>query len=67
MSAIAGNMAITIGSYYLAKFNNGKGIQLAHVLGTRYGKVVIIGDGVLAGMPPDRGRISPRLPLWQAA
>jgi alanine dehydrogenase len=47
MSAIAGNMAVTIGSYYLAKFNNGKGIQLGTVLGTRYGKVVIIGDGVV--------------------
>jgi alanine dehydrogenase len=47
MSAIAGNMAITIGNYYLAKFNNGKGMQLGTVLGTRYGKVVIIGDGVV--------------------
>jgi alanine dehydrogenase len=47
MSAIAGNMAITIGSYYLARFNNGKGIQLGTILGTRYGKVVIIGDGVV--------------------
>jgi alanine dehydrogenase len=47
MSAIAGNMAITIGSYYLAKFNHGKGVQLGAVLGTRYGKVVIIGDGVV--------------------
>jgi alanine dehydrogenase len=47
MSAIAGNMAISIGSYYLAKFNHGKGVQLGTVLGTRYGKVVIIGDGVV--------------------
>ncbi|HEY7493030.1 MAG TPA: alanine dehydrogenase [Candidatus Tectomicrobia bacterium] len=47
MSAIAGNMAITIGSYYLAGFNNGKGIQLGTILGTRSGKVVIIGDGVV--------------------
>jgi alanine dehydrogenase len=47
MSAIAGNMAITIGSYYLAKFNHGKGVQLGTVLGIRYGKVVIIGDGVV--------------------
>jgi alanine dehydrogenase len=47
MSAIAGNMAITVGSYYLAKFNHGKGVQLGTVLGTRYGKVVIIGDGVV--------------------
>lgn len=47
MSAVAGNMAVTMGSYYLAKFNNGKGMQLGSVLGTRYGKVVIIGDGVV--------------------
>jgi alanine dehydrogenase len=47
MSAIAGNMAVTIGSYYLAKYNNGKGIQLGTVLGIRHGKVVIIGDGVV--------------------
>jgi alanine dehydrogenase len=47
MSAVAGNMAITIGSYYLAKFNHGKGMQLGTVLGRRYGKVVIIGDGVV--------------------
>ena len=47
MSAIAGNMAITIGSYYLAKFNHGKGVQLGTVLGTRYGTVVILGDGVV--------------------
>jgi alanine dehydrogenase len=47
MSAVAGNMAITIGNYYLAKFNHGKGIQLGTVLGTPYGKVVIIGDGVV--------------------
>ncbi|MCI0400933.1 MAG: alanine dehydrogenase [Gammaproteobacteria bacterium] len=47
MSAVAGNMAATMGSHYLAKFNNGKGIQLGTVLGVRYGKVVIIGDGVV--------------------
>ena len=47
MSAIAGNMAITIGSYYLAAYNHGKGVQLGSVLGTRYGTVVILGDGVV--------------------
>ena len=47
MSAIAGNMAVTIGSYYLAKFNHGKGVQLGTVLGTRSGKVVVIGDVVV--------------------
>lgn len=47
MSAVAGNMSIIMGSYYLAKFNNGKGMQLGRVLGKRYGKVVIIGDGIV--------------------
>ena len=47
MSAVAGNMAVTIGSYYLAKFNNGKGMMLGEVLGHFYGKVVIVGDGVV--------------------
>jgi alanine dehydrogenase len=47
MSAIAGNMAITIGNYYLAKAHNGKGVQLGTVLRTHHGKVVIIGDGVV--------------------
>ncbi len=47
MSAVAGNMAVTMGSYYLAKFNGGKGMQLGTVLGKTYGKVVIIGDGVV--------------------
>lgn len=48
MSAVAGNMAVTMGSYYLASFNGGRGMQLGKVLGTTYGKVVIIGDGVVA-------------------
>ena len=47
MSAIAGNMAVQIGAYYLAKFNNGKGTMLGEVMGHFYGKVVIIGDGVV--------------------
>ena len=47
MSAVAGNIAITVGNYYLAKFNRGKGVLLGSVLGKRYGKVVIIGDGVV--------------------
>jgi len=47
MSAVAGNMAVTMGSYYLAGFNNGKGVQLGAVLGKRSGKVVILGDGVV--------------------
>ncbi len=47
MSAVAGNMATLMGSYYLAKFNQGKGMQLGTVLGKKYGKVVIIGNGVV--------------------
>lgn len=47
MSAVAGNMAVSMGSYYLASSNGGKGMQLGSVLGERYGKVVIIGDGVV--------------------
>jgi alanine dehydrogenase len=47
MSAIAGNMALTIGSYYLAASHGGKGVQLGTVLGTRYGTVVVLGDGVV--------------------
>ncbi len=47
MSAVAGNMAVTMGNYYLAAFNHGKGMLLSRVFGERYGKVVIIGDGVV--------------------
>lgn len=47
MSAVAGNMAALMGSYYLASFNQGKGMQLGTVLGKKYGKAVIIGDGVV--------------------
>lgn len=47
MSAIAGNMSVLMGSYYLASFNQGKGLQLGTVLNKAYGKVVIIGDGIV--------------------
>jgi alanine dehydrogenase len=47
MSAVAGNMAITIGNHYLAKVNGGKGVLLGRVLGARSGKVVVLGDGVV--------------------
>ena len=47
MSGVAGNMAVTMGSYYLAKPNGGKGMLLGDVLGSSYGKVVIVGDGVV--------------------
>jgi alanine dehydrogenase len=55
MSAVAGNMAVTMGNYYLARFNNGKGMLLGQLFRERYGKVVIIGDGVV-------GRHSARVP-----
>jgi alanine dehydrogenase len=45
MSAIAGNMAVTMGNHYLARHNGGKGVQLAEVLGGRNGQVMVIGLG----------------------
>lgn len=47
MSGVAGDMAVTMGSYYLARPNGGKGMLLGDVLGKAYGKVVVIGDGVV--------------------
>lgn len=47
MSAIAGNMATLMGSYYLATTYGGKGMQLGKVLGKQYGKVLVIGDGIV--------------------
>ncbi len=48
MSAVAGNMAALVGAQYLARSYGGKGVQLGQVLGVRHGKVLIIGDGVVA-------------------
>ena len=45
MSAVAGDMAPQIGSYYLAKFNNGRGVLLGDVDGMVSGRVVVIGGG----------------------
>jgi alanine dehydrogenase len=47
MSAVAGNMAVTIGNQYLAKVNGGKGVLLGRVFGARSGNVVVLGDGVV--------------------
>jgi alanine dehydrogenase len=47
MSAVAGNMAVQMGSHYLAAYLGGNGMMLGSVLGKRYGKVLIIGDGVV--------------------
>jgi alanine dehydrogenase len=48
MSAIAGNMAALVGAYYLGKTHGGKGVQLGKVQDVRHGRVMIIGDGVVA-------------------
>ena len=48
MSAVAGNMAALVGAYYLGRTHGGKGVQLGKVLGTRHGRVLIVGDGVVA-------------------
>lgn len=47
MSAIAGNMAVAVGAWYLAKPHGGIGVQLGRVLGERHGRVLVIGDGVV--------------------
>lgn len=47
MSAIAGNMSVLMGAYYLAGFNQGNGMQLGEILDKSYGKVVILGDGIV--------------------
>ena len=47
MSAIAGNMAVSVGNYFLSRTHQGRGILLGRVLGTRHGEVVMIGDGVV--------------------
>lgn len=47
MSGVAGNMATLMGAYFLAHFNQGRGTLLANVLGVGYGKMLVIGDGVV--------------------
>jgi alanine dehydrogenase len=47
MSAIAGNMAVAVGAWYLAKPHGGIGVQLGRVLGEGHGRVLVIGDGVV--------------------
>lgn len=47
MSAIAGNMATSVGAWYLAASQGGKGMQLGTVLGQHHGRVMVIGDGVV--------------------
>ncbi len=47
MSAIAGNIAVLMGAYYLAEFNGGKGVQLGRIGNNRHGHVLVVGDGVV--------------------
>jgi alanine dehydrogenase len=47
MSEVAGRMAVQVGATYLEKANGGKGVLLGGVPGTRRGRVVILGGGVV--------------------
>ena len=47
MSEVAGRMATQVGAASLEKVNQGKGILLGGVPGTRRGRVVIVGGGVV--------------------
>lgn len=47
MSAIAGSMAPLMGAWHLAKHAGGRGALIANILGDRFGKVTVIGDGVV--------------------
>ena len=47
MSAVAGNMAITMGAYHLARPAGGRGLLPGSLFDQRFGKVVVIGDGVV--------------------
>jgi alanine dehydrogenase len=76
MSAIAGTMAPLVGSYYLARFNGGRGTLLGTVLGRSHGRVAIVGDGVVGRHACDAasalgasvvvfGRVAERAPLFE--
>ena len=51
MSAVAGNMAATVGAHYLAKFNKGKGVLLGNVFNERHAKswcsAMVLSDNML--------------------
>lgn len=47
MSAVAGSMAPIMGSYHLGRFGGGRGVLIADILGETFGKVSVIGDGVV--------------------
>ncbi len=47
MSEVAGRMAVQVGAAFLEKERGGKGVLLGGVPGTRRGRVVILGGGVV--------------------
>ncbi|HEX4881683.1 MAG TPA: alanine dehydrogenase [Porticoccaceae bacterium] len=47
MSAVAGNMAITMGAYHLARPMGGRGLLPGRLFEQRFGKVVVVGAGVV--------------------
>ncbi len=47
MSAVAGSMAVTMGNYHLARHNGGRGMLLSELFDRRFGKVLVVGDGVV--------------------
>jgi alanine dehydrogenase len=47
MSEVAGRMAVQVGATFLEKEHGGKGVLLGGVPGTRRGRVVILGGGVV--------------------
>jgi alanine dehydrogenase len=46
MSTIAGQLAFTVGSYHLLKFNKGKGVMIGHLENIEPRAVTVIGAGV---------------------
>jgi alanine dehydrogenase len=47
MSEVAGRMAVQVGARFLEKEHGGKGVLLGGVPGTRRGRIVILGGGVV--------------------
>lgn len=47
MSAVAGNMSVEMGNYFLAASQGGKGVLLGRIVDNHYGKVLVVGDGVV--------------------
>lgn len=47
MSAIAGKLAIQVGSHYLQKYCGGKGLLLGGVPGVKRGKATVLGAGIV--------------------